>query len=208
MVMIEADPPHGSLRDRKRQRVAEDLVRAATALFATRGYEQTTVADIAAAATQSRSTFFRYFATKEEVAFHGVPEHLEWVTAEIGRRLDEGDEPFAAVTASILALIAENYVEPDTMRTRMALWLSEPALRGRWAEYSAEWEVRVASEVARHRGTTAASDPYAQAVALAALGGFRIAVNTSAAGAGGLLERVAAVHRVFGAGIESQSKRR
>lgn len=197
-----------TLRDRKRLRATEDLVRAATELFATRGYEQTTVADIAAAATQSRSTFFRYFATKEDVLFHDVPEHLDWLIAEVDQRLADGADPFAAVTESIRRLIQDNYLDPDTMRARMSLWLREPALRGRWAEYAAEWEVRIAGVIAAHRGTTAATDPYAQAVALAALGGFRIAVNTSVDAADGLLDRVAAVHRVFAAGIESQAKHR
>lgn len=197
-----------SLRDLKRRRATEDLVRAAVELFAAQGYEQTTVADIAAAATQSRSTFFRYFATKEDVLFHDVPDHLDWLTGEIGRRLDDGIEPFAAVTGAIVTLIEENYLDPDTMRARMALWLREPALRGRWAQYAAEWEIRVAGVVATHRGTTVATDPLAQAVAVAALGGFRIAVNCSDGTTTELLDRVAAVHHVFAAGIESPSKQR
>ena len=196
------------LRDLKRRRVTEDLVRAAVELFAAQGYERTTVADIAAAATQSRSTFFRYFATKEDVLFHDVPDHLDWLTGEIGRRLVGGTDPFIAVTNSIVALIDENYLDPDTMRARMALWLQEPALRGRWAHYAAAWEIRVADVVAAHRGTVAADDPYAQAVAVASLGGFRIAVNYSDGSATGLLDRVAAVHRVLATGIESRSKQR
>ena len=65
-----------SLRDLKRRRATEDLVRAAVELFATQGYEHTTVADIAAAATQSRSTFFRYFASKEDVLLSDHPRRL------------------------------------------------------------------------------------------------------------------------------------
>lgn len=198
----------GSLRDFKRRRATEDLVRAAVELFATHGYERTTVADIAAAATQSRSTFFRYFATKEDVLFHDIPEHLDWLTAEIARRLDDGIDPFVAVTEAIGALIRQNYLDLDTMRARMTLWLQEPALRGRWAEYSAEWELRVAEVIAHHRGTKTADDGYAQAVAVAALGGFRIAVNTSDGTTADLMDRVAAVHRAFAAGVESRSKQR
>lgn len=198
----------GSLRDLKRRRATEELVRAAVELFATHGYEQTTVADIAAAATQSRSTFFRYFATKEDVLFHDVPEHLDWLTGEIGRRLDDGIAPFAAVTGALVTLIEDNYLDPDTMRARMALWLHEPALRGRWAEYAAEWEIQVAGVIASRHGKAAATDPYAQAVAVAALGGFRIAVNCSDGTRADLLERVAAVHEVFAAGVESPGKQR
>src|SRR5579859_6638247 len=97
----------GTLRDLKRRRATEELVRAAIELFASRGYEQTTVADIAAAATQSRSTFFRYFATKEDVLFHDVPEHLEWLIGQIATRLPDAVEPFAAVTDALTLLIKQ-----------------------------------------------------------------------------------------------------
>jgi len=53
----------------------ERLERAALALFTERGYEATTVADIADRAGLSRATFFRYFADKREVLF-GAPDML------------------------------------------------------------------------------------------------------------------------------------
>ena len=53
----------------------ERLERAALALFTERGYEATTVADIADRAGLSKSTFFRYFADKREVLF-GAPNML------------------------------------------------------------------------------------------------------------------------------------
>ncbi len=47
------------------------LREAALALYDERGYEQTTVADIAARAGLTKRTFFRYFADKREVLFWG-----------------------------------------------------------------------------------------------------------------------------------------
>src|SRR5919199_4801266 len=58
-----------TLRDRKRARTRQALVEAATELFERRGYEQTTVADIAAAAEIGTRTFFSYFPSKEELLF-------------------------------------------------------------------------------------------------------------------------------------------
>src|SRR3954447_18231522 len=47
------------------------LEQAAMDLFTERGYDQTTVADIAARAGLTERTFFRHFADKREVLFHG-----------------------------------------------------------------------------------------------------------------------------------------
>lgn len=53
------------------------LARAAIELFAERGYDQTTVADIAERAGLTKSTFFRHFADKREVLFGGQDELLD-----------------------------------------------------------------------------------------------------------------------------------
>ncbi len=66
-------------RERKRQRTRQALIDAAMRLFQEKGYDQTTLAEVTAAADVSTKTFFNYFASKDEVLF-----------AEQGARFDAG----------------------------------------------------------------------------------------------------------------------
>lgn len=56
-----------NLRERTRRAVQKEIGDAALGLFASRGYDATTIDDIAAAVGMSQRSVFRYFATKEEI---------------------------------------------------------------------------------------------------------------------------------------------
>lgn len=58
-----------SLRERKKRLAQATIEEAALRLFQQQGYEQTSIQDIADAVMMSPRTFFRYFASKEEVIF-------------------------------------------------------------------------------------------------------------------------------------------
>jgi len=61
-----------SLQARKQQFVREAIWDAAIDLFAEKGFDETTVDDIAVAAGVSRRSFFRYFASKDDLLAHAI----------------------------------------------------------------------------------------------------------------------------------------
>lgn len=63
------------LRDRKKQQTHDALSEAAIALFLERGFEEVSVADIAAAADVSKPTLFKYFATKQDLVLYRIADH-------------------------------------------------------------------------------------------------------------------------------------
>jgi AcrR family transcriptional regulator len=105
------------LHTHRRRRLMRDELRSiAIELFAERGFDDVTVDDIAEAAGISARTFFRYFATKDEVilAYEGRL-HERLLTALRDRPASEG-----GVEALREAYIATSHVEPGN-RTRVLL---------------------------------------------------------------------------------------
>ncbi|MEV5644171.1 helix-turn-helix domain-containing protein [Streptomyces flaveolus] len=105
------------------------LADAAFALFDERGYEQTTVDDIAERAGVGRTTFFRHYRSKEDVIF---PDH-DRLLELIGRRLATSSDSTALVAVSdAVRLVLLHYLdEGDLARRRYALTSKVAALRDR-----------------------------------------------------------------------------
>jgi AcrR family transcriptional regulator len=74
------------LRERKKRAAREAIATTARRLFADRGFDAVTVAEIAAAADVSEKTVFNHFTTKEDLAFAGREEGLERLVADIAGR--------------------------------------------------------------------------------------------------------------------------
>jgi AcrR family transcriptional regulator len=125
-----------SLRQRKRARTRAALIAAALDLFERQGYEATTIDEIAAAADVSPRTFFRYFATKEEVALGDDvgPEIIELLAAR------PADEPMLEsvrrVVADSLALVSVE--DREALLARLRIVYRTPSLRARRWEYQLE----------------------------------------------------------------------
>jgi AcrR family transcriptional regulator len=107
----------------------ERLAEAAFALFDERGYEQTTVDDITERAGLGRTTFFRYYRSKEDVIF---PDH-DRLLEQIAERLRTSSQRTALVSVSdAVRLVLLHYLEEGELaRRRYALTSKVPALRER-----------------------------------------------------------------------------
>jgi AcrR family transcriptional regulator len=78
------------LRERKKLRTRRALIETAVRLFEEKGFDETTVAELAAAVDVSTRTFFSYFASKEDVVFFDTRSRMEAALAVIaGRRPGE-----------------------------------------------------------------------------------------------------------------------
>jgi AcrR family transcriptional regulator len=121
-------------------------------LFADKGFQATTIEDIAAAAEMSPRTFFRYFPTKEEVVFWS--EFPPMLAGFVAARPD--DEPaLAALHHGIvdgLAAIWDQDEERERMLERLRLAFRTPALHPRMRQQQAGWATELADILADRLG--------------------------------------------------------
>jgi AcrR family transcriptional regulator len=127
------------LRERKRARVRQELMDAAAALFAERGFDQVTVDEIADAADVAPRTFYRYFPVKEDVATADLQETSALLLEELAARPPE-EPPLVALREAIRLPVARVLEQPRlcaAMRmlgTSPSLLAHEMAMRARTSE--------------------------------------------------------------------------
>lgn len=98
------------LRERKKEKTRRDLAEAALTLFRDKGYEATTVDDIAEVVGVSSRTFFRYYDSKEAVLFGSWREDITALEEFLVER--PADEPLLTSVKALSQVIAAN-VEAD-----------------------------------------------------------------------------------------------
>jgi len=131
-----------------------ELAAVAQQLFVERGFDATSVDDIALEAGIGRRTFFRYFPTKADVLFvESVAElrRLEEHLAGGGRT-----EPYQeVVTRSVIAALRFPDVERTWARQRAQLVLTVPAVQAHAMSRYAAWRAAAASFAAGRCGQPA-----------------------------------------------------
>jgi AcrR family transcriptional regulator len=102
---------------------------AALELFGERGYEQTTVTDIAGRAGVTERTFYRHFGDKREVLFDGGDAFQEHITGATFERATAGDPPLGAVAAAFERVSRDVFADRlGFARTRSAMIGAHPEL--------------------------------------------------------------------------------
>lgn len=130
------------LRERKKDRTRQALADAALELFTKNGFQATTVEEIAAAVEVSPRTFFRYFATKEEVLFGKDTEREEALAEFLGSR-PAGEAPLDRLRASLLGYAAEFEHDREQLLRRAQVMVGTPSLRAAALAHEGAKEVAV-----------------------------------------------------------------
>jgi mycofactocin system transcriptional regulator len=153
---------------RRRATSRAELEQAAFTLFATRGFDATTVDEIAAAAGIGRRTFFRYFPSKNDIPWGAFEQELDRMRV----RLKACPPEVPLMDAIRVALIDFNRVAPAQVplhRRRMELILRVPALLAHSTLRFSAWR-EVVAEFAAERTGMRKDDLAPQAIAHAVLG--------------------------------------
>jgi AcrR family transcriptional regulator len=115
------------LRERKKLQTRAAIVDAALDLFERKGFEATTVEDIAAAADVSPRTFFRYFESKQDVVMVKNQEEGEGLAVALTQRPPD-EPPVEALRNTITAQVA-SLESDDVMQREMRVMMGNPDLR-------------------------------------------------------------------------------
>jgi TetR/AcrR family transcriptional regulator, regulator of mycofactocin system len=152
-------------RERKKSRTRQDLVDAATQLFASQGYGNTTIEQITELADVSVRTFFRHFASKEDVLF---PRrfHTEALLAAVAGQPETSSDLRAIRDAFVGLLSFDEVALRGALLFRKAV-RSDPALEGRDLAMQRQFRYYLALAAARRRGLDEPDELAEMAAALA-----------------------------------------
>ncbi|TXS21645.1 TetR family transcriptional regulator [Streptomyces sp. ms191] len=142
------------MAERKRRLVTDELTESALQLLARKGFDGVTVDEIAAAAGVSKRTFFRYFASKEDVVVQFLADMGSGMRAELAARPAEEPASVALLRAVSLPLAAcANHSDHSERALRVVqLILRTPALLARFLERQAQWRDALAAELVGRTG--------------------------------------------------------
>ncbi len=141
------------LRERRKRETRQAISDIATGMFASRGFDQVTIAEIAAAAGVAKMTVTNYFPRKEDLVFdraEGIIRHLADVVASRA----PGESLLAAVRRDYADAVARGDVTLGLSSPAFArMILDAPALTGRALEMLSEREQALGDAIAAETGT-------------------------------------------------------
>jgi AcrR family transcriptional regulator len=166
--------PERSLRERKKAATRARLMDVALRLFAERGFDATTVEEIADAAEVAPRTFFRYFPTKVDVLFGDHEAFVALLRDTLATR-PAAEPVLGAVRRASLAWIDRVSATPSIFLVRSRLAASVPEAHAHSRYLDAEFENVIAEAVAATRKTDQAGDLEARMLARTAWAATRAA---------------------------------
>lgn len=180
---MNADGP--GLRERKKQAVRQQISDVATRLFLERGFENVTIAEIAAAAGVAKMTVTNYFPRKEDLVFD---QHAELVShaAQVVADRESGESALTALQRGYFDALHRGDASTGIAGVRFVeLITGSSALQARLREIEEQRETALAVELAE--GTEMPADDITVLVAAAELAAvhrvlFRQALQLTLAG--------------------------
>jgi AcrR family transcriptional regulator len=147
--------PEGGLRERSKARRRAAIIRAAFTLFGERGYQATTIADIAAAAEVAPRTVAMYFPSKQEIAMSRFSATVDSLTSAM-RELAPGGNITEALGRWLRAY--ETAADPELTELALRMFAANPELNALRSTRMAATIAEGAALLARETGA-APDDP-------------------------------------------------
>jgi AcrR family transcriptional regulator len=166
--------PRPGLRERRKKLTAAELEAAALRLFGERGFDAVTVDDIAADADVSRRTFFRYFASKEDVLLADHFVQLARLREAMAARPPD-ETILTALRNALLSLTGDFEDRKEMVILRGRIMRETPSLQARSLVHQQAWEDAMQEMVADRLGVDPAVDLRPGVVAATALAAMRVA---------------------------------
>ncbi|MEV1023313.1 TetR family transcriptional regulator [Streptomyces sp. NPDC050264] len=165
-----------SLAQRKRQLVSDELTESALQLLALKGFDAVTVDEIVAAAGVSKRTFFRYFASKEDVVVQFLADMGADMRAALAER-PAAETPADALLHTVRVPVTTCAADSERALRVVQLILRTPALHARFLERQAQWRDDLAAELAARVGLDPEADLYPRLAAGTALTAFHVVLQ-------------------------------
>src|SRR6266704_3403773 len=167
VAVMQRDPI--PVRERTRRTVRSELAQLAVSLFVDKGYDETTIDDLAAAAGMSKRTFFRYFASKEELVLGKYEYFGEQLSEDLAAR--PAGEPIWVSLRQIFERVAD-HVENDARRAESVamekIVRDHPTLNASYLERVSRMQELVLEEARTRTGRSDPADPRTAAIVGAA----------------------------------------
>ncbi|MEJ7582877.1 MAG: TetR family transcriptional regulator [Acidimicrobiales bacterium] len=152
-----AQPARPGLRERKKDATRAALRDAAVELVLEHGYSATTVDQIAARANVSPRTFFRYFATKDDVLYEGHGHRVEAVGRFLADR-PPGEALFATLSAVACFLAEDLEQRREVLSIQTGIWFSDAEVKQRVLMHYEDVLERISAHVAQRLGVSESDD--------------------------------------------------